>query len=196
LALKKLGENWNFDLSQVVGKNNFELNMKNTINTSLGGLNQYKFPDGVAQKQEIYDGTLGFLQATTNFDISRTIEAGFAKPINLAVGAEFRYENYSIAQGELTSYYNGNKISGGIQDGPSKGSNASAGCQCFPGWEKAVDVGRTNLGAYVDLETDIVERWTTAIAARFENYSDFGSTLTGKLQPDMASAKLWVSEQQ
>jgi len=177
----KLGENWNFDLSQVVGKNNFELNMKNTINTSLGGLNQYKFPDGVAQKQEIYDGTLGFLQATTNFDISRTIEAGFAKPINLAVGAEFRYENYSIAQGELTSYYNGNKISGGIQDGPSKGSNASAGCQCFPGWEKAVDVGRTNLGAYVDLETDIVERWTTAIAARFENYSDFGSTLTGKI---------------
>lgn len=177
----KLGENWNYDLSQVVGKNNFELNMKNTINTSLGGLNQYQFPNGVKQKQEIYDGTLGFLQATTNFDLSRSIDAGFAKPLNLAVGAEFRYENYTIQQGELTSYYNGNKISGGIQDGPNKGNAASAGCQCFPGWEKAVDANRNNIGAYIDLETDIVDKWTTGIAARFENYSDFGSTLTGKI---------------
>jgi len=176
-----LGENWNYDLSQVVGKNNFELNMKNTINTSLGGINQFSFPNGIQQKQEIYDGTLGFLQAVTNFDVSRKVDVGFAKLLNIVMGAELRFENYTIQQGELASFYNGNKISGGIQDGPNKGSDASSGCQCFPGWEKEVDATRTNVGAYIDLETDIAERWTTGIAARFENYSDFGSTLTGKL---------------
>jgi len=174
---------WNWDLSQTLGTNSFELNMKNTHNTSLGGLNQFTFPDpGVQQKQEIYDGTLKFAQYTTNLGADTEFKVnGLYSPVNLAVGAEFRSENYQMEPGEITSYYNGNDDSGGIQDGPNQGSAASAGCQCFPGWKVPVNTSRSNFGGYVDLETDITQAFTLGVAGRFENYSDFGSTLTGKL---------------
>ncbi len=174
---------WNWDLSQTVGTNSFELNMKNTHNTSLGGINQFTFPDqGVEQKTEIYDGTLKFAQYTTNLGTDTEIKVnGLYSPINIALGAEFRSENYQMEPGEITSYFNGNDDSGGVQDGPNAGTNASAGCQCFPGWKTQVDKSRSNVGGYADLETDITQAFTVGLAGRFENYSDFGSTVTGKL---------------
>ncbi len=179
---------WNWDLSQVVGGNRFRLDMKNTHNTSMGGLGQFTFPtDPVTgetpeQKTEMYDGTLVFNQRITNLDVVRGIDVGaFASPLNVALGAEFRSENYQIEQGEIASYYDGNDISGGIQDGPNVGNGASAGCQCFPGWKTAVDESRSNFGVYADVETDITDAFTLGVAGRFENYSDFGGTLTGKV---------------
>ena len=173
---------WNWDLSQVVGGNRFKLDMKNTHNTSLGDIGQFSFPDGVEQKTEMYDGTLVFNQRITNLDVIRGIDVGgFASPLNLALGAEFRSENCQIEQGEIASYYDGNDVSMGIQDGPNQGSGASAGCQCFPGWKTAVDESRSNFGVYADVETDITDAFTLGVAGRFENYSDFGGTLTGKV---------------
>ncbi|HMQ48700.1 MAG TPA: TonB-dependent receptor [Saprospiraceae bacterium] len=185
-----LGENWSYDFSQTVGKNAFALYMENTHNTSLGGLNEYTFPDPeVEQKTEMYDGTLNFLQATTNFDLSRSFKSGLASDINLAVGAEVRYEKYNIEPGEVTSYYDGNDVSGGVQDGPSAGSRAAAGCQCFPGWKDDVSDSRTAFGLYVELETQPIKGWTTALAGRFENFSDFGSTVNGKFATRLELAK-------
>ena len=41
---------------------------------------------------------------------------------------------------------------------------------------------RPNIATYLDLETDVTERWVVGIAGRYENYyDDFGSTLTGKI---------------
>jgi iron complex outermembrane recepter protein len=40
---------------------------------------------------------------------------------------------------------------------------------------------RNNVGVWADLETDLHSMFRVATAARFENYSDFGSTLTGKV---------------
>jgi iron complex outermembrane receptor protein len=40
---------------------------------------------------------------------------------------------------------------------------------------------RTNIGIYADLDNKITAPWTVGVATRFENYSDFGSTLNGKL---------------
>jgi len=173
---------WNWDLSQVVGGNRFDLKMENTHNTSLGGLGQFTFPDGVAQSTEMEDGVLGFNQRITNLDLSKGFDVGaFASPLNVAVGAEFRSENYQIEPGETASHFDGNDISGGIQDGPNAGQAASAGTQCFPGWRVAVDESRSNVGFYADVETDITEAFTLGVAGRFENYSDFGGTLTGKV---------------
>ncbi len=177
----KLGENWNYDISQTVGSNAFRLEMKNTHNTSLGDFNDGPFnAGGVKQKTEMYDGTLNFTQATTNFDLSRSFGVGLASPLNLAFGAEFRLENYTIEPGEISSYYDGNAESGGVQDGPSAGGRAAAGCQCFPGWKDAIDESRNSFGFYTELETKPVKGWTTSIAGRFENFSDFGTTINGK----------------
>ena len=77
----KFGSKWNYDLSEVVGTNAFHLNMKNTHNTSLGGINQYTFPvAAVQQKTEMNDGTLHFTQANTNFDLNRIFPSSFAAP--------------------------------------------------------------------------------------------------------------------
>lgn len=177
-----LGENWNFDLSQVVGKDAFALYMENTHNTSLGGLGQFTFPDPeIRQQTEMYDGTLNFTQATTNFDLTRNFEAGLAAPLSLAIGSEIRYEKYDIEPGEVSSYYDGNAVSGGVQDGPSQGNRAAAGCQCFPGWKDDVSDNRQSFAIYSELETQPVENWTTAVAGRFEYYTDFGPTVNGKV---------------
>lgn len=178
----KMGEHWNYDLSQVVGSDAFALHMQNTHNTSLGGLNQFKFSDAdIKQSTDMYDGTLKFLQATTNFDLTRSFNiSGFASDLNLALGVEFRHENYGIKPGEISSYFDGNSVSGGVQDGPSKGSRAAAGCQCFPGWKDDIQDNRQSFALYSEVEADPLKRWTTSLAARFEYYTDFGATLNGK----------------
>lgn len=65
------------------------------------------------------------------------------------------------------------------------------GSQGFPGYSPAneVDRSRSNISLYVDTEFDITEAFLLSAAARFENYSDFGSTINGKL-----AARLKVSD--
>ena len=55
--------------------------------------------------------------------------------------------------------------------------------QGFPGYSPANEVNRSrsNVSLYTDAELDITSNFLLAIAARFENYSDFGSTINGKL---------------
>src|SRR5205085_1274026 len=63
------------------------------------------------------------------------------------------------------------------------GRAAPAGAQGFPGipTASATDESRHSYAAYVELDTNIFEGFTTVLAGRFEHFSDFGSTLTGKL---------------
>ena len=42
------------------------------------------------------------------------------------------------------------------------------------------NVTRSNIGVYVDLESDLTERLLLTTALRYENYSDFGSNISGK----------------
>lgn len=55
--------------------------------------------------------------------------------------------------------------------------------QAFPGFlpENAVNASRTALAAYIDTELNLSPEWMVTAAARFENFSDFGSTVNGKL---------------
>jgi iron complex outermembrane receptor protein len=60
---------------------------------------------------------------------------------------------------------------------------AAVGSQVFPGFQPT-DAGshsRTNSAGYIDLETDLTNQLLVGAAGRFEHYSDFGSTSTGKL---------------
>src|SRR5690606_37543662 len=43
------------------------------------------------------------------------------------------------------------------------------------------DEDRTAVGAYVDLEANVTEKFLASVALRAEDYSDFGSNLSGKL---------------
>ena len=177
------GKNWNWDLSNNTGNNKFHYFGDKTFNASiLGNASQTHFDDG----------GFNFLQNTTNLDFSKSINTA-AGGVNLAFGSEFRYERYNIFEGEERSYkgYSPNAIlyPNLLPANPTADDIANAtrtpasGAQGFPGFSNTdkVSANRTNFSLYADAEINITKKWLVNGAARFENYSDFGSVLTGKL---------------
>ena len=161
----KFGGNWNWDLSQAIGGNSFRFDVTNSNNAS-----QYALK--AAAPTAFYAGKLLFSQYTTNLNISRDFGTQMGlKSFNLAVGGEYRRDNYSIEPGEETSYLNYAPSSGKV-----------GGAQVFPGFQpsNAVDEKRDVLGGYVDIETDITDKLLLNGAGRYEHYDDYGSSFAGK----------------
>ena len=185
----KIG-NWNADLSNSFGRNAIDFKTENTLNASLLKASPTSFDDGGYR----------FAQNTTNFDINRFFENSLAG-INLAFGLEHRYENYKILAGEESSYAdfgkaikvgvdaNGNdilipNINGNIQTRfAQNGAAYASGAQAFGGFrpDNAINESRSSLAAYGDVEVNFTPSFLLTGALRFENYSDFGSTLNWKV---------------
>ncbi len=166
---------WFWDASAQYGDNEFQFNVSNSLNVSLG-------PTSPPNQTSFDAGSLGFDQWVANLDLSRGFEVGLAGPLNVAFGAEFRREGYQITAGEPASY-----IDGGFPD--QFGAKAPAGAQVFPGFRPSneVDVNRDSYALYVDVEGDVFEKLRLGLAGRFEDYEDFGNTsdykLTARFQP-------------
>ncbi|WP_294277377.1 TonB-dependent siderophore receptor [uncultured Chryseobacterium sp.] len=167
---------WKIDLSNTFGQNSFDYTIKNTGNTSL------RF----ASPNEFRAGGLQFSQNTINLDFSKKYDVW--NGINVAFGGEHRYENFTITAGEEASYatydVNGNVWTGNSQR-PTDffGNTLAGGSQVFSGFRpaNAVDKNRQSVAAYADVEMNF-NRWLLVdAAARYENYSDFGSTFNYKL---------------
>jgi len=161
----KIAGNWNWDISEAIGGNSFRFDVSNSNNAS-----QYALKE--TAPTEFYAGKLLFSQYTTNLNISRDFGPNMGlKSFNLAAGAEYRSDNYSIEEGEEASYLNYDPSSGKV-----------GGAQVFPGFQpaNAVDEQRNVFGGYVDIETDITEKLLLNGAARYEHYSDYGSSIAGK----------------
>lgn len=163
-AKGKTGSNWNWDLSNTIGRNNFHFYGDKTFNASLG-----------ASPNHFDDGGFSFLQNTANLNISKEISTDF----NLGFGSEYRFENYKIEAGEPGSYTNYN---------PSSGK--ATGAQGFPGYQPSdvVNADRNVIGVYADAEYEMNKKWLVNGAFRFENYSDFGSTGNIKIATRLKAA--------
>jgi iron complex outermembrane receptor protein len=178
----KTASGWKIDISNTYGKNLFHYFIKGTINPSLEE----------ASPTEFDAGGHSLSQNTTNFDISKNYDT-VLKGMNLAFGAEFRTEKFEIFAGEEGSYttYDTSPSRRPIIDpttqsvpiDPISGEPRPGSSQGFPGYspKNEVDQSRTNLSLYADAEFDISDNFLVSTAARFENYSDFGSTLNGKI---------------
>ncbi|WP_165741297.1 TonB-dependent receptor [Pseudoalteromonas sp. Z1A6] len=165
---------WNYDVSAVYGQDAFEFGVINSLNTSYGPTSQTSFDAG----------TLTYDQLTLNVDFSREVDVSFLESsVNVAVGAEYRREGYQIDAGEEASYAQGTFGPGGAVTDPIDGPFGAAGAQVFPGFtpESEGDNSRHNVSLYIDLETYLTDDWNLAVAARYEDYSDFGDTLNGKI---------------
>ena len=152
------GIDWDFSVGY--GRNELDYNVLNTVNASYGA----------ASKTSFDAGGLAYDQVTLSIDGVKQVEANLFEPLNVAFGVEYRRESFDVHAGEPQSY---NK-------GPL---NAGAGAQGFPGFQPSnvVNEERSNVSAYIDLEGRLSESVTIGAAARYEDYSDFGDTLTGKL---------------
>jgi iron complex outermembrane receptor protein len=162
---------WNADLSQTYGFNKMVYNISNTLNASIANKDLLAGGKGISPSQ-FNAGGFEFEQLTTNADISR-FYGDILGGLNVALGAEYRKENYKIFAGEPGSY---NDVDG-------LGFGGNAGSQGFPGFQPsdATDKGRHSSAAYLDLEADVTDRIKLQGAVRYEKFSDFGSTVTGKL---------------
>lgn len=171
---------WKIDISNTYGINDFHYYIKGTLNASLEETSPTDFDAGGHS----------LAQNTINFDFSKYYD-DILSGMNLAFGAEYRTEQFLIYSGEEGSYGTYSDTGILITDpetqfqptDPITGDLRPGGSQGFPGYGPAneVDRSRSNLSLYADAEFDLSETFLLSAAARFENFSDFGSTINGKL---------------
>ncbi len=156
---------WTYDLSVTYGRDAASLSTLNSANPKQFSILQSQSATPLTGLQRnFYDGQLTNSEWVANFDVTHEFEAGLAKPITVAVGAEWRKGSYAITQGEYASYITG-------------------GAQSYPGFAPtdAISQGRTANAVYADVALDPVAGLHVDVAGRFEHYSDFGSVGTGKI---------------
>ena len=179
------------DLSVVYGHNRFNYRTERSLNTSFGPASPSSFDSGGLQ----------FGQLTVNLDLSREVDLGLVKPLSVAVGGEYREEEFQIRPGETASYAAGpyfvaSRVTtaancaalGGVFTAATgvcsfPGRAAPLGAQGFPGFpaSASTDATRHSFAGYAELDTDLLDGLTVTAAGRFEHFSDFGDTVNGKL---------------
>lgn len=161
---------WTYDVSGTYGRNTFDFTIGDTLNVSLG-------PATPPNKSEFDAGSLGLNQFVVNVDLRRPFRVGaLAGPLNVAFGMEVRREAFDLNAGEPDSYGDG-----GVPN--QFGGRAAIGSQVFPGFRPSneVEESRSNVAGYIDVEGDVLDWLRLGGAGRVERYSDFGSTVDGKL---------------
>lgn len=157
-GIKGVFKGWNWDLSTVYGRDYNDIGLKNSANTAI--------ERDTGRTPTRFD-VQGFnnSQWSNTFDLSRKFRfSGWPHEINVAGGASYRYESYSIGTGSPDSLY-------------GSGSDALAGTN--PG--NAGNFNRDVVAGYVDVSTHLTRHWQLDLAGRYEHYTDVGDTETGKV---------------
>lgn len=189
-----------YDLSARTAESKIDYTLTNTVNPSLGPDSPTSFKPGDLINQETQ------VQA----DFSQELDIGLNAPAILAFGASYMDESYEIAEGELSSYEAGpyavsdpwgfcNTDGTPTANGLSVMANGSSlncadssdpaftvvgvGSNGFPGYspEFSDNYERDSYAFYADLSADVTADLFLQGAIRYEDYSDFGSEVVGKL---------------
>jgi iron complex outermembrane receptor protein len=172
-------KNWNVDINNTFGRNNFHYFIKNTLNATLEENSPTEFDAGGHQ----------LIQNTTGIDFSKYFKME-SNGFNIALGLEYRLDKYKIFAGEEASYatydVNGSIVNSQTPIADYKTFNGTirpGGSQGFPGYssDNEVNRNRSNFSIYVDTEFDFSKKFMIGTALRYEYYNDFGSTLNFKL---------------
>ena len=142
-----------YDMSIGTGSNELRYTLNNTTAPSLGVA-----ADGSFQR-DFYMGGYDQEETNINFDFSKALSAD----VNLAFGAEWREETFTTISGEQAAI-----------DGNTSGMSTAQP-------EAAGEFSRDNYALYADLEHDISDDLLMQYALRYEDFSDFGSTVNGKV---------------
>lgn len=163
-GLKGEAMGWEYDVSYSFGHNHLDQWANNTTNASLGAASPTDFYVGrTTFEQQIVD-------ATASRDFGSVL--GLAN-LNVATGAQWREDRFDVRRGSPESY----------AVGPLAASGKTPGANGRPGYAPAdeIDISRTNVAAFADVEADVTDALLIATAIRYEEYSDFGGALSGKL---------------
>ena len=163
---------WRLDHALTVGNNRFEFGVRNSLNPSLGPDSPTRFDSGRFEFDQINLAN----EATRHFD-----DALFGRDVRVAAGAEYRFERFRSRPGEPASFAAGEfRFEPGLAAEvgfPDIGAQGAKGLTP----DDAARQSRHVAGVFGEASVDLSERLETTAAARLERYSDFGTTLTGKL---------------
>ncbi len=150
-----------WDASGSYGMNAVDFFIRNTVNASLGPATPSEFDPGLYSQRDI----------SLNLDLTWPID----DIAYLAGGAEWRDERFRIESGQVESWW----------IGPYASQGFSAGSNGFPGFGDIASGAwnRSNIAVYgnAGFEGGESAQWGLDGAIRFENFSDFGGALNGKL---------------
>ncbi len=162
---------FDIDLSLSYGRNTIDFRTLDSANYAYGA----------ATPRNFYDGALSYDQYVAGLDVTRKFDV--FQSLNVAFGIEGRREGYKITAGEQASY--DNPPAGTVTGIPAGTALALVppGAQGFGGFapRNATERSRRNGSIYLDLEAQVTEKLLFGIAGRAEDYSDFGTTATGKV---------------
>ena len=156
---------WHWDVATTYGENSTQVYVINTDNADTFKALQNVSATPVAYPTHtLYDGSFDATEWSGKVDVDRSFAVGLAGPLNVALGFEGRHDTFGIGAGEPESYY-------------------GSGAQSFAGYSPAdaVSANRTNYAGYIDLAIKPIQNLSVDVAGRYENYSDFGDTKTGKV---------------
>jgi iron complex outermembrane recepter protein len=156
--------NWQWDFSSTYGHNSFVINISNTNNASQSYL-------GKEAPTSFYNGRTTYKQVTNDINFTRHYSKllGIARLLDVAMGGEWRVENYRTKEGEEASWKN--------YDPTGKTQGGTGGIRSADVMNKS----RYLLGSYLEIETELTQSLLFDIAMRYEYYSDFGNSFAGKL---------------
>jgi iron complex outermembrane recepter protein len=157
-----------WEYSTAYGINSIHHNAENTNNASQ----QYVF--GKNAPTSFYTGSVIYYQLTNTVHFTKNIHNSPDKSniINLSWGAELRIENFEMKAGDDASWIN--------YDTSLKKMGGVTAPHVVSGYD-ALNKKRSVMCGYVDLESDLNDRFLLNLATRFEHYSDFGGNLAGKI---------------
>ena len=166
---------WNIDSSVTHGRNTFDFGVTNSLNAYL-----YQQTGRVVTSVD--SGGLGYEQTSFNVDAQRAMTL-FGNEAELAVGGEYRVDEYSIRAGERDSWFGCADDTNPATACDSSNSPAAGGIQVFPGFRptNAVDESRASVALYGDSDIQLNQQTSLGLGLRGENYDDFGSTVNGKI---------------
>ncbi len=170
IGYRDQGEGYSYDVSNSFGYNRVKINVENSLNASLG----------LNSPTDFDAGTLGFWHDSINFDATKLLSWPVSSPLNLAYGVELRREENRIDAGEDAAWVDGLVA---VLDGPNMGVDTVAGAQMYPGFspQNAKRLSRNMLAVYAEAGHYFMDNAEVRVSVRDEHYSDFGSTLNGKL---------------
>jgi len=157
-----------WDASASFGAHESDFFFKNTVNASLGPDTPRDFDPGLYRQEDV----------NLNFDVSYAA----SDMVNVAAGAEWRDEGFTVGAGGRPSW----------EVGPFASQGFVPASNGFPGFADytAGTWNRSNVAFYGDVELrGRDDRWSLGGAVRVEHFDLFGATTNGKL-----SARVGLSD--
>ena len=149
-----------WDASASFGAHESDFFFQNTVNASLGPDTPRDFDPGLYRQEDV----------NLNFDVSYAA----SDRVNVAAGAEWRNEGFTVGAGGRPSW----------EVGPYAAQGFVPGSNGFPGFADytAGTWNRSNVAFYGDVELrGRDDRWSLGGALRVEHFDLFGATANGKL---------------